>query len=134
QYIPDLTTHLFDSYNVSSNRIKLNIEVDHASLDIETAIPCGLIINELVSNSLKYAFTGDRSGEIWVKFYREAERNLILILGDNGVGLPNDFQQKKKKTLGITLVKGLVQQIGGTLDIKSQQGTEFTITFSNNRT
>ncbi|GAX35974.1 PAS domain-containing protein [Nodularia sp. NIES-3585] len=133
QYIPDLITHLFDSYNVSSNRIKLNIQVDHASLDIETAIPCGLIINELVSNALKYAFADHRPGEILIKFYQEPGQNLTLILRDNGVGLPPDFHSKKSKTLGLTLVQGLVKQIGGTLDINSQQGTEFKISFTNKR-
>ncbi|MBN3880264.1 PAS domain S-box protein [Nostoc sp. JL23] len=134
QYIPDLTTHLFDSYNVSSSQIKLNIQVDNASLDIETAIPCGLIINELVSNALKYAFVGNRGGKIEVKFYQKSESNLILIIKDNGVGLPENFDSKKTKTLGITLVQGLVKQLRGKLEIDSQQGTEFKITFTNSRT
>lgn len=131
QYIPDLTTHLFDSYNVSYSQIKLNIQVDNASLDIETAIPCGLIINELVSNALKYAFTGNREGKIEVKFYQEFESTLTLIIKDNGIGLPENFDSKKTKTLGITLVQGLVKQLRGKLEIDSQQGTEFKITFTN---
>ncbi|MEH2183336.1 PAS domain S-box protein [Nostoc sp.] len=131
QYIPDLTTHLFDSYNVSSSQIQLNIQVDNASLDIETAIPCGLIINELVSNALKYAFVGNREGKIEVKFYQEFESTLTLIIRDNGVGLPENFDSKKTKTLGINLVQGLVKQLRGKLEIDSQQGTEFKITFTN---
>ncbi|MEH2224568.1 PAS domain S-box protein [Nostoc sp.] len=134
QYIPDLTTHLFDSYNVSSNQIQLNIQVDNASLDIETAIPCGLIINELVSNALKYAFVGNIGGKIEVKFYQQSESTLTLIIRDNGVGLPENFDSKKTKTLGITLVQGLVKQLRGKLEIDSQQGTEFKITFTNSRT
>ncbi|MBD0266421.1 MAG: PAS domain S-box protein, partial [Tolypothrix sp. T3-bin4] len=133
QYIPDLTTHLFDSYNVSSSQIQLKIQVDHASLDIETAIPCGLIINELFSNALKYAFVGNLGGEIEVKFYQECESNLTLIIRDNGIGLPENFDTKKAKTLGITLVHGLVKQLGGKLEIDSQQGTKFKITFKNSR-
>lgn len=133
QYIPDLTTHLFDSYNVSSQQIQLNIQVDDASLDIETAIPCGLIINELVSNALKYAFPDHRPGEIQVKFYQESERQLTLIIRDNGIGLPPDFDSKKLNTLGLTLVQGLVKQLRGNLEINCQQGTEFKITFINNR-
>jgi hypothetical protein len=136
-YIPDLTTHLFDSYNVSSSQIKLNIQVDDASLDIETAIPCGLIINELVSNALKYAFPGNCGGEIHVRFYQECEPlslglqqgKLILIIQDNGVGLPEKFDSKKAKTLGINLVQGLVKQLRGKLEIDSHQGTKFKITF-----
>ncbi|MEH2241578.1 PAS domain S-box protein [Nostoc sp.] len=133
QYIPDLTTHLFDSYNVSSSQIQLNIQVDDASLDIETAIPCGLIINELVSNALKYAFGGNRRGEIQVKFYQESESTFTLIIRDNGIGIPENFDSKKAKTLGITLVQGLVKQLRGSLEINSQQGTEFKITFTNSR-
>lgn len=133
QYIPDLTTHLFDSYNVSSSQIQLNIQVDNASLDIETAIPCGLIINELVSNAFKYAFIGNLGGKIEVKFYQESASTLTLIIRDNGVGLPENFDSKKTKTLGITLVQGLVKQLRGKLEIDSQQGTEFKITFTNSR-
>ncbi|WP_196511437.1 PAS domain S-box protein [Nostoc sp. NZL] len=133
QYIPDLTTHLFDSYNVSSSQIQLKIQVDNASLDIETAIPCGLIINELVSNALKYAFVGNRRGEIEVKFYQESESTLTLIIRDNGIGLPENFDTKKAKTLGITLVQGLVKQLSGKLEIDSQRGTQFKITFTKSR-
>ncbi|MBD2612786.1 MAG: PAS domain S-box protein [Nostoc sp. ZfuVER08] len=134
QYIPDLTTHLFDSYNVSSSQIKLKVHIDDASLDIETAIPCGLIINELVSNALKYAFVGNCEGEIEVKFYQASEGNLILIIRDNGIGLPENFDTKKNKTLGITLVQGLVKQLRGKLEIQCQQGTQFKISFTNSRT
>lgn len=133
QYIPDLTTHLFDSYNVSSSQIQLKIQVDNASLDIETAIPCGLIINELVSNALKYAFVGNRRGKIEVKFYQESESTLALMIRDNGIGLPENFDSKKAKTLGITLVQGLVKQLRGKLEIDSDHGTQFKITFTNSR-
>ncbi|MDZ8053706.1 MAG: PAS domain-containing protein [Aulosira sp. ZfuVER01] len=142
QYIPDLTTHLFDSYNISSGSVKLNIKVDDVSLDIETAIPCGLIINELVSNALKYAFPERRQGEIQVNLYQEQDsyesslhqRTLILMIRDNGIGLPEDFDRNKTKTLGITLVHGLVKQLRGRIEINCQQGTEFKITFTKSRT
>lgn len=142
QYIPDLTTHLFDSYNVSSASVQLNIQVDDVSLDIETAIPCGLIINELVSNALKYAFPDNRQGEIKLRLYQECkfcleqqqQQTLILIIRDNGIGLPQDFNSNKTKTLGITLVYGLVKQLRGSIEINSQQGTEFKISFTKSRT
>jgi hypothetical protein len=133
QYIPDLTTHLFDSYNVSSSYIRLNIQVDNVSLDIETAIPCGLIINELVSNALKYAFPNNLTGEITVRLHQQNQSYLTLIVLDNGVGLPENFDTKKTKTLGITLVRGLVQQLKGTLEIKTLPGTEFKIHFPKNQ-
>ncbi|WP_228014592.1 ATP-binding protein [Fortiea sp. LEGE XX443] len=132
QYIPDLTIHLFDSYNVNSSQIKLNLQIQNVSLDIESAIPYGLIINELVSNALKYAFPEQRTGEILVKLFQD-EQNLILIIRDNGVGLSPDFDTKKTKTLGITLVQGLVKQLRGTIEINSHQATEFKITLNKDR-
>jgi PAS domain S-box-containing protein len=133
QYIPDLTTHLFDSYNVSSNCIRLNIQVEDVSLDIETAIPCGLIINELVSNALKYAFPQNRGGEIQVRLFQQKDQSLTLIVQDNGIGLPAEFDSKKAKTLGITLVQGLVKQLRGKLEVQSQAGTEFKISCISSR-
>ncbi|MDZ8052768.1 MAG: PAS domain S-box protein [Aulosira sp. ZfuVER01] len=138
QYIRDLTVSLFDSYNISSNQIKLNLQLENSSLDIETIIPCGLIINELVSNALKHAFPGEHEGEIQVKFFHSYESldNLCrckstLIIQDNGIGLPHDFTINQAKTLGLNLVYGLVKQIDGTIEINRQQGTEFKISFMN---
>jgi PAS domain S-box-containing protein len=141
QYIRDLTLYLFESYNINESRIKLTIQVDPVNLDLETAIPCGLIVNELVSNSLKYAFPGDREGEVQVIF-RQANHlfdethplTFTLIIRDNGIGLPSDFKLKDSKTLGITLIQGLVQQIQGSFEIKSQQGTEVIVTLKKSDT
>ncbi|MBI4785365.1 MAG: PAS domain S-box protein [Oscillatoriophycideae cyanobacterium NC_groundwater_1537_Pr4_S-0.65um_50_18] len=137
QYIQDLTIYLFDSYNTSANQIKLIVEVENGHLDIETVIPCGLIINELVSNALKHAFPGNRKGEIRVRFSQSSETSeapgqerSTLVIQDNGIGLPQNFDIQTTKTLGLTLVQGLAKQIGATIEIKSQQGTEFTLTFS----
>jgi PAS domain S-box-containing protein len=129
QYIPDLTTHLFESYNVNSSDIQLNIAVDDVSLDIETAIPCGLIINELISNALKYAFPHEFVGEINIKLCSHNNNFLSLIVRDNGVGFPEEFDAKKAKTLGMTLVQGLVKQLKGSVEINSEMGTEFKIYF-----
>jgi len=133
QYIPDLTTHLFDSYNVSSNHIQLKIQVEKVSLDIETAIPCGLIINELVSNALKYAFPVHRAGEIQVSLSQDSNHTLTLIVRDNGIGLPAEFESKKTRTLGMNLIQGLVKQLRGNLEINNHQGTEFKIFFTAGR-
>jgi two-component sensor histidine kinase len=111
----------------------LNTQVEDVSLDIETAIPCGLIINELVSNALKYAFSDNLGGEIQVKLYQEKDQTLTLIVQDNGIGLPAEFDSKKAKTLGLTLVQGLVKQLRGQLEIQSQAGTEFKISFMPSR-
>jgi two-component sensor histidine kinase len=108
----------------------LNIQVENVSLDIETAIPCGLIINELVSNALKYAFPVNRTGEIQVSLSQESNQTLTLMVRDNGIGLPAEFESKKTKTLGMTLVQGLVKQLRGQLQIDSHRGTEFKISFT----
>ncbi|XGV98261.1 MAG: PAS domain S-box protein [Leptolyngbya sp. BL-A-14] len=138
QYLRDLTVHLFDSYNVSSKQIALKIEVEQASLEIETAIPCGLIVNELVSNALKHAFPEERVGIVRVMLKRavssklEDERHALLTLSvcDNGVGLPNDSALAQATTLGLSLVRGLVSQIRGTIEIDRTHGTDFKVTFT----
>jgi PAS domain S-box-containing protein len=130
QYIPDLTTHLFDTYNVSSNTVSLNLHVENTLLQIDEAIPCGLIINELVSNSLKYAFPAKRKGKIQIKFYStKSDNNLTLIVRDNGMGIPKEFDIETTHSLGLTLVQGLVEQLEGTIELDRHQGTEFKITF-----
>ncbi|BAY08015.1 ATP-binding protein [Calothrix sp. NIES-2098] len=146
QYLRDLTAHLFASTNINSRQIKLNVQVENVALDIETAVPCGLIVNELISNALKYAFPDDspaqtlREGEIHIGLSQaslviegQPQNILTLIVRDNGIGLPENFDIKKAKTLGITLVQGLVRQIQGKLEINCQQGTEFKITFLANQ-
>jgi len=132
QYVPDLITHLFDSYNISSSRVRISYQVEDIPLAIDTAIPCGLILNELVSNTLKYAFPEHQNGEIEIKFKRNLDNNsLTLLVRDNGVGIPKSFDIQTTTSLGLTLVLGLVDQIDGTLDLNCDSGTEFTITFSN---
>jgi two-component sensor histidine kinase len=130
QYIPDLTTHLFETYNVSSNTINLNIKVDNIALDINRAIPCSLIINELVLNSLKYAFPANRKGEIYVEFYPNSDDALTLTVRDNGIGIPEAFDIATATSLGLTLVQGLVEQLEGTLELDRGQGTTIKITFA----
>lgn len=138
QYLQDLIVYLFESYNIRSKRITLDTQIEDLSLDIETAIPCGLIVNELVSNALKYAFPDDRTGVVQVSLTHspnsspdsQPPRPLTLIVRDNGIGLPPDFNLKQTKTLGISLVQGLVQQIKGTLEVSCQQGTEFKVQFT----
>ncbi|MBE9181698.1 PAS domain S-box protein [Oculatella sp. LEGE 06141] len=129
QYILDLTAHLFDSYNIHSKQIKLITQVDDVLLDIDRAIPCGLIINELVSNSLKHAFSTTQMGEIQVSLHQNQNQTLTLSVRDNGVGCPSGFDFNQPKTLGISLIQGLVKQLQGTLAMDAEQGTTFRITF-----
>jgi two-component sensor histidine kinase len=132
RYILDLTEHLFDIYNVNSGTIKLNLDVDNIYLALETAISCGLIINELVTNALKYAFPDRGKGEIEVKFYCDINEKMTLIVRDNGIGIPDKFDINTASSLGMTLVQGLVEQLEGSLELDRSQGTEFRITFPGN--
>ncbi|HEY9600256.1 MAG TPA: sensor histidine kinase, partial [Allocoleopsis sp.] len=129
QYIPDLTSHLFDSYQVSSDLVTLHTNIDGIFLEIDRAIPCGLIINELVSNSLKYAFPKKCQGEIWVEFHVNSGDTLTLVVRDNGIGIPESFDIETSTSLGLTLVQGLTEQLEGTLEVDCSQGTKFKITF-----
>lgn len=129
QYIPSLTTHLFHTYNVNANNINLNLEAENVFLEIDSAIPCGLIINELVSNSLKYAFPNNQKGEISVRFTIQEQRKMVLIIEDNGVGIPEEFDIEKSPSSGLKLVQALVKQLKGKMEIDRTQGIKFVITF-----
>jgi PAS domain S-box-containing protein len=124
-YMGDITGSLFQSYGSSA---KLSLDVDKVLMDIDTAIPCGLIINELVTNSLKYAFSGGNEGRISIEFHMDNNK-YKLVVGDNGKGLPEDFDIQKTGTLGLKLITTLVNQIGGIIDLDRVGGTKFTITF-----
>ncbi|MGB9936953.1 MAG: CHASE4 domain-containing protein [Methanobacterium sp.] len=127
-YIKNLINELFRSYGVSDKIVKLYIDTDEIFLNADTAIPCGLIINELVTNSLKYAFNGD-NGKICIGMYKENEK-IVLSIMDNGKGLPEGFNLEEAETLGLRLVKSLVSQLNGTLELRNNNGAEFRIIFT----
>lgn len=128
EYIERLLADLFYTYATSNEQVISIIDVDDLSLNIETAIPCGLIISELVSNSLKYAFPEGRKGKLTVSLKAGDEWN-ELIISDDGIGFPEELDFKNTETLGIQLVNNLVGQIDGEITLDRSQGTEFTITF-----
>ena len=127
-YIESLVSNLFYSYNINNTHIKPLLEIDQISLNMETAIPCGLIISELVSNSLKYAFPNEKQGEINVSLKSE-DNYYKLTVSDNGIGLPEELDLDNAKTLGLKLVHILTGQIDGEITINKKYGTEFNITF-----
>jgi two-component sensor histidine kinase len=129
-YIQSLSYQLFHSYGLHSDKATIQVDVDKTPLDIDKAIHCGLIINELVSNSLKYAFPNGKKGKISVRLYNEIGNKVILIVSDNGVGMPKDMDLKKTKTLGLQLVDALVHQLGGKIELSFEGGTTFKIDFS----
>ena len=100
-------------------------------LNINQAIPCGLIINELISNSLKYAFPDNRNGEIFVKLYSRDD-NFYLEIGDTGKGFPKDLDFKKTESLGLQIVTTLVDQLNGYIKMVKKLGTVFSIRFPKN--
>jgi len=131
EYVRSLVSHLIRSYG-SADRIKLKVDVDDVQLNIDMAIPCGLIINELVSNSLKHAFP-DGKGEIRVEMHRN-NGELRLVVSDNGIGMSEKIYFQKIDTLGLQLVNTLANQLSGSIKLHREEGTEFEITFpvSNN--
>jgi len=128
QYVKKLTDNLLITYSTSSSYVQREIMVEDVKLNIETAIPCGLIINELLTNSLKYAFPNGEKGTIYLKIYSKEDK-YVLLLGDNGVGLPDNFDPESTQTLGLRLVHNLVNQIDGQLSIRPGKGTCFEIVF-----
>jgi PAS domain S-box-containing protein len=129
EYVLNLVSMLFHSYRTHSGSVKLETRIDPVFLNIDTAIPVGLLINELVSNSLKYAFPAGRSGTIFIELRAEANQQFTLCFRDDGIGVPEEFDLDKTGTLGLRLVKILTSQIGGELAFHRNGGTQFVITF-----
>jgi two-component sensor histidine kinase len=127
-YVKRLTTHLFSVYNQVSKNINLKLEVEEIYFDINKAIPCGLIINELVTNSLKYAFPEGESGEICVKIDKNLDKYDVIVK-DTGKGFPEDEDFLMTETLGMQLVTDLVKQLNGTIHLDRKDGTKFKINF-----
>lgn len=129
EYISNLAAYLFRSYEVNSGAVSLNVEADDVLLGVDTAIPCGLIINELVSNSLKHAFPGGGDGSINIRLRPAGRERLTLTVADDGVGLPPDFDVRNTPSLGLQLVNTLARQLGGAVEVNNGAGVEFKITF-----
>ncbi len=133
-YVKQLSGDLFRSYGVDPGKIGLRLDVENAGLKIESAIPCGLIISELVSNCIKYAFPGDMKGFISISL-RSVDNNgqVRLEVSDDGVGIPDEVDPEGVKSLGLRLVSILVAQLQGTLNVKRESGTTFEIMFNINK-
>ncbi|MGE5804690.1 MAG: sensor histidine kinase, partial [Ignavibacteria bacterium] len=126
EYSKELISHLFQSYRKNTN-VRLNLDIPRTLLGINTAISLGLILNELVSNSLKYAFNGRKEGEISIILLYKKRNNLELIVRDDGIGFPKDFVIANSEGMGLELVESLVQQHNGSLNIIKDGKTEFQI-------
>lgn len=129
-YVRDLIVYLFRSYGANPDQIQVEISTNDMFLGIDTAIPCGLIISELVTNSLKYAFPGNKRGTLHVSLGPEDDGHLSLRVSDTGVGFKPGFDWKETDSLGLQLVNTLTTQLHGAVDVQSGSGgTSFTITF-----
>ena len=128
EYIMSLSKNLVHSYGIYDDLVDLKLSVGDISLNLDLSIPCGLIINELVSNAIKYAFLDKEKGEINIRLF-EKNDNVHLIVQDNGLGLPKEINYKDTDSLGLQLVITLVEQISGTVELDNNKGARFTIIF-----
>jgi len=128
-YIHSLTHQLITTYSTAASRVSMDIAVTDIFLTITTAIPCGLIINELVSNALKHAFPQERKGTVTVSLTPVKKDSLILTVSDTGIGFPEGIDFRNTSTLGMQLVTSLVEQLEGTITLDRSEGTRFRIEF-----
>jgi PAS domain S-box-containing protein len=126
-YLKSLIGGIVDTYK--RNDVIVSVDMESIALDVTVGIPCGLLVNELVSNSLKYAFPEGRNGTIRVGIYRNGEGNNVLFVEDNGIGLPDEVDFFKTQSLGLQLVNALTKQIHGTIELSRTEGTRVSITF-----
>lgn len=129
-YIRSLTDNLFRCYGVSQKAISLNIETNGLKLSLDTAIPCGLIINELVSNSLKYAFPKNQCGKISISLEKNVDNTVTLRVSDSGIGIPESIDWQNTNSLGLRIVHNLTRQLKGKINLACDYGTTFYINFA----
>ncbi|MBU2548955.1 MAG: PAS domain S-box protein, partial [Proteobacteria bacterium] len=134
-YLNGLVNHLSGAFLGSGLAPRVNIQVPKdLTIHLAFAVPCGLILNELISNSLKYAFSGRSDGEITIAAGLESDGRIRLMVQDNGVGLPEDFNWRESGTLGLSMVAGLIEgQLQGAIELDRESGTRWTMTFRGNK-
>ncbi len=130
EYIHQLTSNLFLSYGPQGNKVALKRKIKNVVLNLDLAIPCGLIVNELVSNALKYAFVDNKSGELTISLDEDKKKGIKICVSDNGSGLSKKINFRNTKTLGLQLVIVLVNQLKGKIQLDNKKGAKFTITFN----
>jgi two-component sensor histidine kinase len=130
EYLQSLADHLFNSYGTDPKTIKLQVKIKDVFLDINTAIPCGLILNEIISNSLKHAFPDGRKGKIKIVMKSLKKNEIELTVSDNGIGIPDDVDFRETESLGLHLVSILAEdQLRGKIKLDKTKGTCFEIKF-----
>jgi PAS domain S-box-containing protein len=130
-YLRELAKHSFRALGTTEGLIRLQLELSSVEVEMDQALPCGLLVNELVTNALKHGFPDGRTGEVRLELQPGSDsRQWRLRVSDNGVGLPDDFEIRRSQRLGLQLVSDLAKQLGGTLEIGPAPAAAFTITFS----
>jgi two-component sensor histidine kinase len=125
-FLQQLAENLFSFYGIDGERVRMELQVGETLIDIEQALPFGLILNELLCNTFKYAFPENQRGTVTVKIDGSAG---LLVVADDGAGLPAQLDPENSPSLGLQLVHMLVEQIGGTIAVESGRGTRITIKF-----
>lgn len=133
EYIKMLSNHLFQTYNIRTDKIRFHSHIQDLKLHTDTAIPLGMILNELISNSLKYAFNKRESGDIWVVM-KKNDNELLLQVKDNGIGLPQNFDPENSSSFGYEIVKAFSQKLRARMNIESNGGTDVQIIISKFKT
>ena len=129
EYVTNLSTQLIGSYSLSADQVRLFTELEPVLLPIDTAVPCGLILNELVTNALKHGLPQGRKGELHLALRRAAGQTLVLEVRDNGQGLPPDFDLNSGTSLGKRLIRSLIRQLGGEVQfLQASPGTRVVLT------
>ena len=129
-YLEELIENLVDSYNSGTNQVKFHLKLEPIFLNVETANPCGLIVNELISNVFKHAFPDGRlSQQVWLGLHQKSSGEIILSMKDNGVGFPEGVDFRQVNSLGMELINTLTQQLEGKIEMKRRKGTLFTLRF-----
>lgn len=128
-YIKELINHLFYIHGHKDNKIKINLAIDKIYLDLNKAVPFGMLINEIITNILKHAFPQRKKGEIFLRLYQDGNKKIHLLISDTGVGLPSEVDIENPTTMGLQLMKDLTQQLKGEIQIESEQGTKIKVVF-----
>jgi len=127
-YIRELVSYLSDSFN-TGQRIRFGFDIEPTTLDVGQAVPLGLILNEAITNAIKYAFPDGRTGVISISLVHSAPRHFLLVIADDGIGMPDHIDINKKGSLGMTLMRGLSANLNGSFSIENNHGTSIKIAF-----
>jgi two-component sensor histidine kinase len=129
EYVTDLISDLIRTYGVHRKDVTVHTDIENFSLGVDAAVPCGLIINELISNVFKHAFVDGAKGDLWIKMSQLGDKAYMLTVRDNGVGLPEGFSLETANSLGMKLVRDLARQLDGDISVENGNGATFRATF-----